>query len=359
MLRLSGWLWRRAGQTLLVAFALLSAMLGWKMGGIAPQRAGESPGTRPEPPPRHSPRSQALATWTAIFASLAAVGALVFTAFSVRYQAEQTGLQAAASRTQADQQNKQQAELVNTWPASEFYPQDTVTVSNRSQEPVYQFPIYVAFATSRSGGYLAFSTWTSFPPCTQVTFDLRTIAESYPETARLMSPVHLSDFDYGMESQGCCWPGMASARIGNTSPYAMARISIGSGELQSFASSVFRSFTPLTVDQFTTPEAHNSSLPQDLKLLIAAVRAVKCANPTSSIDTAAQFIQLRAAESTRKRSSAGAQSGGSRASRPRSSATVREVSQATSIVRCGARDFASLIVCMPCMPLRPMASHKV
>ena len=258
MLRLSEWLWRWAGRPLLVAFAVLSALLGWKVGRIAPPHAGESPGTRPEPVLRRSPRSQALATWTAIFASLAAVGGLVFTAFSVRYQAEQTGLEAAASRAQTDQQNKQQAELVNIWPASEFSPSRIlVTVSNRSQEPVYQFRIYVAFATSRSGGYLAFSTWTSFPPCTQVTFDLRTIAESYPETARLMSPVHLSDFDYGIEfkdASGQAWHRHAS---GTLHPTPWLEYLSGAGSFSPLLPPVFRSFTPLTVNQFTTPEAHN------------------------------------------------------------------------------------------------------
>ena len=88
--------------------------------------------------------------WAAILASLAAVGGLVFTGFSVRYQAEQTGLQVAASKAQTDEQNKQQAELVNVWASNEFSPaQVLVTVSNRSQDPVYQFRIYIAFATSR------------------------------------------------------------------------------------------------------------------------------------------------------------------------------------------------------------------
>jgi hypothetical protein len=78
------------------------------------QRSGQ----RPTP----SSLYQILGTWTAILASLAAVGGLVFTAFSVRYQAKQTGLQVAASRAQTDEQNKEQAQLINIWAAMNSHP---------------------------------------------------------------------------------------------------------------------------------------------------------------------------------------------------------------------------------------------
>jgi hypothetical protein len=240
-----------------VGFALVIAILDWKTGRTtATQRSRTSTGTSPEPKSGRSSWHQALGTWTAIFASLAAVGGLVFTAFSVRYQAEQTGLQAAASRTQVDQQNKQQAQLVNIWAASEFSPgRILVTVSNRSEEPVYQFQLYIAFATSRSGGYLAISTWSSFPPCTQVTFDLQAIAGSYAETAKLMSPGRVSDFDYGImfkDAAGQTWHRHASGML-HTTPWLEYLSQPRTGSL--LPPPVFRSFTPLAKDQFTTPEA--------------------------------------------------------------------------------------------------------
>jgi hypothetical protein len=241
-----------------VAFALVVAMLAWKAGGMKTSRqAGRSTGAHPEPVPGRSPWYQVLGTWTAIFASLAAVGGLVFTASSVRYQAQQTGLQAAASRTQADQQNKQQAQLVNTWAASEFSPDRIlVTVSNRSEEPVYQFRLYIAFATSGSRGYLSASTWASFPPCTQITFDLRAIAESYVETAHLILPSRVSDFDYGImfkDAAGQAWHRHASGML---HPTPWLEYLSQPGTFSPLLPPVFRSFTPLAIDQFTTPEPH-------------------------------------------------------------------------------------------------------
>jgi len=243
---------------MLVAFALIVAMVVRKAGGIAASRRdGPLTGARPEPVHGRSPWYQVLGTWTAILASLAAVGGLVFTAFSVRYQAQQTGLQAAASRTQADQQNKQQAQLVNIWAASEFSPgRILVTVSNRSEEPVYQFRLYIAFATSRSGGYLSVSTWASFPPCTQITFDLRAIAESYAETARLILPDRMSAFDYGImfkDAAGQAWHRHASGMLHST-PWL--EYLAQPGTYSPILPPVFRAFTPLASDQFTTPEPH-------------------------------------------------------------------------------------------------------
>lgn len=238
-----------------MAFVMAVAMLSWKFRKTGTHRNEDAAATRLSSTPQQSPRYQALATWTAIFASLAAVGGLVFTAFSVRYQAEQTGLQAAAAGAQQDQQNKQQAQLVNIWPASDFSPgQMIVTVSNRSEEPIYQFRLYVAFATSDSGGYLAFSTWTSFPPCTQVNFDLQAIAKAYAETARFISPNHLSRFDYGIEfkdATGLSWHRHASGTLHST-PW-LEYLS-GADKYSPLLPPVFKSFTALAADQFTVPE---------------------------------------------------------------------------------------------------------
>lgn len=210
-----------------------------------------------KPASERSPWYQVLATWAAILASFAAVGGLVFTGVSVRYQAEQTGLQVAASKAQVDQQNKQQARLVNIWAASEFSPNNIqVTVSNRSQEPIYQFRLYIALATSSSRGYLAISTWSSFPPCTQVTFDLRAIAESYHDTAKLMRRGHLSNFDYGImfkDAIGQAWHRHAS---GTLHPTPWLEYLAQNGYFSPVLPPVFRSFTPLLADQFTTPQTH-------------------------------------------------------------------------------------------------------
>jgi hypothetical protein len=206
--------------------------------------------------PSRPPFSEKLATWTAISASFAAVGGLIFTALSVRYQAEQTGLQAQASRAQVDQQNKQQARLVNAWPAAEFAPAKIlVTVSNRSQEPVYQFRIYIALETSGKHGYLAFGTWSSFPPCTEVTFDLKSIAESYRETAELVNASHPLRFDFGIifkDATGQTWHRHAAGTLHPT-PW-LEYLSQGKS-YSPVLPPVFRSFTPLLADQFTTPES--------------------------------------------------------------------------------------------------------
>jgi hypothetical protein len=257
--QLAGWFGRHP----LMALAFGIAVLGWMATlknerNAAAQHTGGSTGTPPhEPVSVHSPWYRALTTWTAIFASFAAVGGLVFTAFSVRYQAKQTGLQAAAAQMQVDQQNKQQARLVNVWAADEFSPNNIlVTVSNRSQEPVYQFRVYIAFATSGSRGYLAISTWSSFPPCTQVTFNLRAIAESYKETAKFMNPYHLNRFDYGImfkDATGQAWHRHAS---GTLHPTPWLEYLTQNGYFSPILPPVFRSFTPLLTDQFTTPEPH-------------------------------------------------------------------------------------------------------
>lgn len=263
MPRRNGPVARWFGRHPLIVFASGIALLNW-MATLKIERylAARSTGGSTETPPSEpvsarSPRYQALAIWTAVFASLAAVGGLIFTAFSVRYQAEQTGLQAAASRMQVDQQNKQQARLVNVWAANEFTPNKIlVTVSNRSQEPVYQFRVYIAFATFGSRGYLAVSTWSSFPPCTQVTFNLRAIADSYIETAEIISPDHLNHFDYGItfkDATGQAWHRHASGTL-HATPWLEYLTQQGS--FSPILPPIFRSFTPLIADQFITPEAH-------------------------------------------------------------------------------------------------------
>jgi hypothetical protein len=209
-----------------------------------------------EPAPTRAPWYQLLASWGALIASIAAVGGLVFTGLSVRYQAEQTGLQAAASEAQVDQQNKQQARLVNVWAASEFAPNNIlITVSNRSEEPVYEFRLYIALATSGQHGYLAISTWSSFPPCTQVTFNLLAIAKSYAETSRLMgSDRRLPGFDYGImfkDATGQAWHRHASGTLHST-PWL--EYLTGKGTFNPVLPPVFRTFTPLLADNFTTPE---------------------------------------------------------------------------------------------------------
>jgi hypothetical protein len=184
-----------------------------------------------------------------------AAGGLVFTAFSVRYQAEQTGLQVAASRAQADLQNEQQAQLVNIWAQDQFSTGPImVTVENRSEEPIYQFRLYIAFATSGSGGYLAISTWSSFPPCREVTFDLRGIAESYAETARLMPPHRAGEFDYGLifeDAGGQTWHRHASGML-HATPWLEYLSEPRTGSF--LPPQIFQSFTPLMKDNFTAPE---------------------------------------------------------------------------------------------------------
>lgn len=251
----------------LLTFALVVATFRWKTARKAALRQAEgSTARRSGQVPSRSSFYQMLGTWTAILASLAAVGGLVFTAFSVRYQAEQTGLQVAASRAQTDEQNKQQAQLMNIWAANEFSPDHVlVTVSNRSEEPAYQFRVYIAFATSGSHGYMALSTWSSFPPCTQATFDLRAIARSYSQTAKLMTSGRgLNKFDYGIEfkdAAGQSWHRHAS---GTLHPTPWLEYLSGANDYNPLLPPVFRSFTPLVADQFTTPEAHSRFIPGTL-----------------------------------------------------------------------------------------------
>jgi hypothetical protein len=210
----------------------------------------------PQPAKDSTPWYQALSGWGALIASLAAVGGLVFTGLSVRYQADQTKLQTAASNAQTDQQNKQQAQLVNIWPTSEFTSDRIiVTVSNRSEDPIYEFRIYVALSTSSSHGYLAISTWSSFPPCSQVTFNLLAIAGSYVQTVNLMNPAKpVPRFDYGimfMDATGQDWHRHASGTL-HATPWL--EYLTGNHSYTPLLPPVFRSFTPLHADNFTTPE---------------------------------------------------------------------------------------------------------
>ena len=254
--RLKSRIARLLGWVIYAEFALVIALLGWKVWSIsAPQGAGAPTEMLPEPESVRSSRYQALATWAAVLVSLAALAGVIFNALTIRYQAEQTGLQAAASREQVDQQDKQQAQLVSIWAASEFTPEQAlVMVSNRSQEPLSHFQLYIAFKTSRSGGYLAISTWSSFQPCTQVTFDLRAIAESYAETARLMLSSRAGDFDYGLmfkDATGQTLHRHASGML-HTSPWLEYLSEPRTGNPS--PPPVFRSYTLLATDQFTTPE---------------------------------------------------------------------------------------------------------
>jgi hypothetical protein len=200
---------------------------------------------------------QMISSWAAIIAGVAAAIGLIFTAHSVDYQAEQTKLQVATNQLEVNEQNKQQARLMNLWPADEFSPRRLfVVVSNRSEEPIYQFRIYIALATKGTHGYLAISTWTSFPPCTQVTFNLWPIAESYAETARLMTASrHLPAFDYGImfkDATGQAWHRHASGML---HPTPWLEYLVQKGHYSPVLPPVFRTFTALTSDTNTVPEA--------------------------------------------------------------------------------------------------------
>jgi hypothetical protein len=211
-----------------------------------------------EPEPASTPWYQALSTWGALIASLAAVGGLVFTGLSVRYQAEQTKLQTAASSAQTDQLKKQQARLINIWPANEFAPRSIlVTVANRSEEPVYQFRLYIALATSGSHGYLAISTWSSFPPCAQVTFNLWPVAKSYTATAKLIGDGrHLAAFDYGIMFKDASGQAFHRHASGILHPTPWLEYLTGKHTYNPVLPPVFHSFTPLLTDNFIIPQRH-------------------------------------------------------------------------------------------------------
>jgi hypothetical protein len=212
---------------------------------------------KPPQKPASASRSQALSNWGALVASFAAVGGLVFTGLSVRYQAEQTKLQTAASNAQTDQLKEQQAQLVNIWPTNEFAPRNIlVTVSNRSEEPLYQFRLYIALESSGSRGYLAISTWSSFPPCSQVTFNLWPIAGSYLATSQLIhAGRHLPAFDYGIMFKDAKGQAFHRHASGTLHPTPWLEYLTGKHTYNPVLPTVFRNFTPLLADNFVIPQS--------------------------------------------------------------------------------------------------------
>jgi hypothetical protein len=211
----------------------------------------------PEVKSSQTPWYETLSKWGALIASFAAVAGLLFTGCSVQDQSKQTKLQVQASQQQNDQLNKQQARLVNIWPASEFGAEKVlVTVSNRSEEPVYEFRLYIALATAGSRGYLAVGTWSSLPPCTQVTFDLKAIAESYPQTSQLLGAGRrlLPPFDYGImfkDANGQSWHRHAS---GDLHPTPWLEYLSGKNNYNPVLPPVFKTWKALVSENFTLPQ---------------------------------------------------------------------------------------------------------
>lgn len=228
----------------------------------------QEPGTtrppHPQTPPRSgTPRHEIISSWGTMIAGVATAAAPIFTGLSVRYEAQQTKDQNATNYMQVQDQNKQQADLINLWPAAEFSPRAIlITVSNRSEEPIYEFRLYVALVAQvgrRSHGYLALSEWSSFPPCAQITFNLRAIAMSYTETAKLMgSSSKLPAFDYGImftDATGQAWHRHASGTLHRTPwlEYLQQK-----GYTTPMLPPVFNSDTLLSRDSYTIPEAHQA-----------------------------------------------------------------------------------------------------
>jgi hypothetical protein len=167
--------------------------------------------------PKLMVRHEVVASWASTAAAVVAAVGLIFTGCSVkyqgnqtRYQADQTKLQTEAARRQADDEDKTQAKLINLWPSAAFSSKTMfVTVTNRSQEPVYRFRLYIAYAASPTDRYLLIRTWDSFQPCTRVSFDLLAIARSFRRaTALNTTNTHRSPFDYGImfvDASGKAW----------------------------------------------------------------------------------------------------------------------------------------------------------
>jgi hypothetical protein len=154
--------------------------------------------------PKPAVRHETVASWAATGAAIVAAIGLIFTGCSVRYQGKQTKLQAEATKRQADDEDQRQARLVNVWPSATFSSQGAfVTVSNRSEEPVYRFRLYIAYAATPVSRHLVIRTWDGLQPCTSVTFDLQAIARSYKETATVPQP-HQPFIKAGPEkAEGC------------------------------------------------------------------------------------------------------------------------------------------------------------
>ena len=152
-----------------------------------------------------------------IISILIAAGGLYYTAIQVR-QNNQT------LNKQYEQSLKSQARLINVVPQSEPSAGDfLVTVTNRSQEPIYRLYVYIAFPASPSDtshGIFATEKWQAMYECSQVSFNLGAIAKKYSQTARI-NLANTSTFDYGLvftDSTGQTWDRHA-AGFTHTTPW--------------------------------------------------------------------------------------------------------------------------------------------
>jgi hypothetical protein len=241
-----------------------AAPSGWIRGhpmAASQVRPGSTEGPRHEKDrsrfKRRMPKPELISSWGAVVAAAATAIGLFFTAYSVKYQAQQTRDQNATNSMQVQDENKAQARLVNIWPTNEFSPNAIlITVSNRSEEPVYEFRLYIAMIGPANGGYLAVGEWSTFPPCTQVTFDLRAIAMSYSATAKIMTSSHqLPRFDYGImftDALGQAWHRHASGTLHATPWLEYLNVS----EHKTPVPPVFINYKVLSGDLYTTPEVH-------------------------------------------------------------------------------------------------------
>ncbi len=173
---------------------------------------------------RHTVKPEAISSWGALVAATAAAIGLFFTAHSVAYQAQQTQDQNATNYMQLQDENKAQARLVNIWPANEFTSNNIlITVSNRSEEPVYEFRLYIAMIAPANHGYLAVGEWSSFPPCTQGNVQSACDCYVVPRDRQaydIQSPA--SAFRLRHHVHRCEWPSLAPACIKNSACHALA-----------------------------------------------------------------------------------------------------------------------------------------
>ncbi len=157
-----------------------------------------------------SSKAARASVWVAAAGLLLTGGGLCLQACQTGYAAEQTANATGEAAKSRDEVAKRQARLVNVWPKEPFTDARAyIVVSNRAQNPLSNFRVFVAFAKTVSVDY-GIRRWIVMPPCTELTIDLLQIARSFPRTAAALdrNKPHRHTLDYGLmfnDANGQAW----------------------------------------------------------------------------------------------------------------------------------------------------------
>ncbi|MYS24226.1 hypothetical protein GA0115240_16152 [Streptomyces sp. DvalAA-14] len=174
-----------------------------------------------DPQDRRSPGR--LRRATEMISALGVLAGIGFGVWSLYQSSRALDYQGDQLSSQVKAQEMSQAVTVNLVPAAEFSADHlTYTLVNRSQDPISRVKLYVAFEKphGRYKGYFDYEVWNTVPRCSEVTFDLRAIAQMYPATAHMdLSGSSGTKFDVGVvfaDAAGKTWHRHPSGFINGT-----------------------------------------------------------------------------------------------------------------------------------------------